>query len=173
MTDQGSGGGLGGISRIVPMWLAVVLLILGLGTIGASFSGFPTYTATLPTDAMEMNGGYAYQVKVPAPTGWQSMFTLPEDSGAANASKLQVFENGQPLGPAHTAHTDVRGVGKGRYSHWAGFVYLSASDNTDARSNGRAYTVQSALGWPLWSLIVAGLLALIGVVGIAGGLSRK
>ena len=55
-------------------------------------------------------------------------------------STVQLYENGQPLGPAHSNHTDVAQTGEGRYSHWVGqgFVF-SASDNTDPNTNGRRY----------------------------------
>lgn len=61
-------------------------------------------------------------------------------SDAEGRSRLQVFEDGRPLGPGHTMHADVRTPGRGRYSHWAGAVYLSTSDNSDPRTNGRVYT---------------------------------
>ncbi len=55
-------------------------------------------------------------------------------------STLILFENGKPLGPAHTLHRDIRSRGKGRYSHWKTQIYFSTSDNSDPRTNGRVYT---------------------------------
>jgi len=60
-------------------------------------------------------------------------------SDASGCSSLKLFENGKPLGPAHSLHDDIRNVGLGRYSHWSGYIYFSSSDNSDPRSNGRMY----------------------------------
>ncbi len=55
-------------------------------------------------------------------------------------STLQLFENGNLLGPSHALHDDIRSKGKGRFSHWKTSLYFSASDNSDPRTNGRSYT---------------------------------
>jgi len=56
------------------------------------------------------------------------------------ASSLQLFENGNPLGPAHSLHRDIRSEGRGRFSHWHSNLYFSSSDNSDPRTNGRVYS---------------------------------
>ncbi len=66
------------------------------------------------------------------------------DKGTGNASQLLIFEDGEPLGPAHSLHADIREKGAGRYSHWTREgLYMSASDNTDPRTNERTYEVAS------------------------------
>ncbi len=55
-------------------------------------------------------------------------------------SRLLLFEDGTPIGPAHASHQTVRNYGRGAYSHWGDTLYFSASDNTDPTTNGRAYT---------------------------------
>ncbi|HJN14548.1 MAG TPA: hypothetical protein QGH10_03605, partial [Armatimonadota bacterium] len=61
---------------------------------------------------------------------------------AGGFSHLVLYEDGEPLGPAHSAHKDIRAEGEGRYSHWgARGLYFSASDNSDPRTNGREYKV--------------------------------
>gem|GEM_PF-241486 len=55
-------------------------------------------------------------------------------------STLRLFENGKGLGPAHVVHVDIRAKGGGRFSHWNTTLYFSASDSSDPRKNGRAYT---------------------------------
>lgn len=57
-------------------------------------------------------------------------------------SPVMLFENGTPLGPAHSSQTDIEDIGEGRYLHSkrVGF-FLSASDNSDPRTNGRNYWV--------------------------------
>lgn len=61
--------------------------------------------------------------------------------------KLQVFENGKPLGPGESLHDNIRKEGKGAYSHWSAgpqrfVIYFSTSDNTDPNINGRTYTLR-------------------------------
>lgn len=55
-------------------------------------------------------------------------------------SKLKLFEDGKELGPAHTAHVQIREHGHGRFSHWKTVLYFAASDGSDPRTNGRKYT---------------------------------
>lgn len=70
-----------------------------------------------------------------APAGWAS------DSPASAGSRLVLLEDGRPLGPAHAVHDEVRRLGAGRYSHWAGSLWFSTSDGSDPNANGRRYTV--------------------------------
>jgi hypothetical protein len=75
-----------------------------------------------------------------------------------SASRLILFEDDKPLGPAHQMHAVLRNKGNGRYSHWGNGLHFSASDNSDPRTNGRAYTVKAPLtvaGWlqrSLWKV---------------------
>jgi hypothetical protein len=63
----------------------------------------------------------------------------PSDVGGGH-SEVVLLEDGKPLGPAHSAHADIRKEGQGRYSHWgARTFWFSASDNSDPRTNGREY----------------------------------
>lgn len=64
---------------------------------------------------------------------------LPSDANNGT-SHLVLLENGKPLAAAHAAHADIRQIGEGRYSHWGQTLYLSTSDNSDPRSNGRLYS---------------------------------
>ena len=61
-------------------------------------------------------------------------------SDSNGRSKLNIYENRELLGPAHSVHKDIRELGKGRYSHWAGYVLFSSSDNSDPGNNGRKYS---------------------------------
>ncbi len=62
-------------------------------------------------------------------------------------SPLRLYENDKPLGPAHALHDEIRTLGNGRFSYWisaipkVGCLFVSASDNTDPRTNGRSYAV--------------------------------
>jgi hypothetical protein len=57
-----------------------------------------------------------------------------------NRSPIIVYEDGKPLGPAHSEHSDIANIGLGRFSHWRGHgIIFSSSDNTDPNLNGREY----------------------------------
>lgn len=58
-------------------------------------------------------------------------------------SPLQLFEDGVPLGPAHSLHALIRGEGRGRFSHWGPqqVLLFSTTDNSDPNRNGRSYTI--------------------------------
>jgi hypothetical protein len=59
-------------------------------------------------------------------------------------SIIELYENDTRLGPAHSDHSDVASLGRGRFSHWrknGTTMYWSSSDNTDPATNGRAYWV--------------------------------
>jgi pectate lyase len=74
---------------------------------------------------------------------------LPQFRDVADANEFPSFstiiicEEKKQLGPAHSAHDDIRTKGMGRYSHWNGSVIFSASDNSDPQTNMREYTVRS------------------------------
>jgi SAM-dependent methyltransferase len=68
----------------------------------------------------------------------------PGDSSLdVGASPLCLYEDGVALGPPHSLHDDIRRLGGGRFSHWGGSLYFSASDNSDPRGNGRAYAISA------------------------------
>jgi hypothetical protein len=60
-------------------------------------------------------------------------------SDQEGSSMLILLEDDIPLAAPHTAHDEIRRLGRGRYSHWGRRIYFSASDNTDPRRNGRLY----------------------------------
>ena len=65
-------------------------------------------------------------------------------SDLESSSSLELFEDDQPLGPAHAPHDQMRSLGGGRFSHWGTHLFFTTSDNSDPRSNGRRYTVREA-----------------------------
>lgn len=103
-------------------------------------------------EALRPDEGFAYVGSLP-------VFTT-DDLGV---SRLQVLEDGHPLGPAHASHDEIRRLGEGRFSHWGiarrpgprrratrllnygSTVLFSASDNSDPRTNGRSYTYRVEL----------------------------
>ena len=67
-------------------------------------------------------------------------------SDRESASRVIVFEGDRALGPGHATHEEIRSRGHGRYSHWGPQVYFSSSDNSDPRTNGRAYRIEERRG---------------------------
>lgn len=135
----------------------ICLIAAGVLALGAAFA--PPITQGL-TGPFTHADGQAYSVLVPD-VGLAPFRYLPGDqSGAPYTSSLLLLENGQPLGPAHSSHADIREKGGGRYSHWNTTLYFSASDNTDPNTNGRAYGIRAeaklARTIPL-ALVLAGL----------------
>jgi len=80
--------------------------------------------------------GFAYRLSLG--TQWMSQT-------ATYPSPARVLENGVPLAWPNALHQEIQHTGQGRYSLWHGGLYLSTSDNTDPRTNGRHYT----LYWPI------------------------
>jgi hypothetical protein len=74
--------------------------------------------------------------------GWLAPVPPHLLSDMESSSLVVLFENGQPLGPAHVSHAEIRARGGGRYSHWGADLYFSTSDNSDPRSNGRRYSLR-------------------------------
>lgn len=79
------------------------------------------------------DGGFAIRIPMDAKL-------ISDSNESPSASSLRVFENGVEIGPAHSVHADIRAKGKGRFSHKSGFLFLSASDNSDPKRNGKKYT---------------------------------
>ena len=87
--------------------------------------------------------------------------SLCDENSAAgpHASDLALYENGQPLGPQHSLHADIREKAGGRFSHWDAALIFSTRDGTDPRANGRVYSVRGStqLRLLLRSLLTIGL----------------
>jgi arylsulfatase A-like enzyme len=79
------------------------------------------------------DAGHAYWAA--APEAWRA------DGPGSSTSRLQLYEDGRPLGPAHALHEDVRARGGGAFSHWAGRLLFSSGDGSDPNANGRRYEV--------------------------------
>lgn len=69
-------------------------------------------------------------------------YSTADTAGNPERSKLQLYEDGVPLGPAHAGHDTINELGLGRYSHWYNgtqLIVFSSSDNSDPNTNGRVY----------------------------------
>lgn len=134
----------GTLSRSVTLVLGVLALYFPLA-IYLKYSYIPQAeppvirTFMLPPFAKFGGDGHAYQAST------EFIASLDELADSANdgaKSPIVIYENGNPLGPAHSSHEDIEKIGYGRFSHWRGMgIIFSASDVTDPNTNGRRYTV--------------------------------
>jgi hypothetical protein len=81
------------------------------------------------------DGGFAFHAHVDV------FEPIEEPNDADQRSPVVLYEDGKPLGPAHSMLGDITSKGGGRYTHLKGVgMVFSSSDNTDPRKNGRHYT---------------------------------
>jgi hypothetical protein len=91
--------------------------------------------------------GPRHPLPVPRPgDGFEWIATLPHLRSLADAmhgttSPLMLFEDGEPIGPAHALHAEIRERGHGRYSHWQQAVHFAPSRNDDAREHVYTYAL--------------------------------
>jgi len=135
---------------LVIMWTVslAAVLILWLPINGLSDMFYQHLPITIQDVQPSGYGGYGY---------WISMGTERFSQNENYQSPAQLFEDGQPLGPGNAAHADIGTLGGGRFSLWKdGFLYFSASDNSDPRTNGRQYVLALPfIRFPLfWSLLI-------------------
>lgn len=150
-------------------WLAVTGIVLFMLHIGWMIlvAHPPSLSYVLPNSTVAPESGFAFVV--PIPSQMRTGYMLPTDTNERpDGSWLTVFEDGRPLGPAHSLHSDIRAKGGGRFSHWGQSLLFSSSDGSDPRLNGRAYSVVSEAKMKrefkvllLTSLLVADLLFLV------------
>jgi hypothetical protein len=138
-------------------WEAVVLpLVLAVDLLALSPRLLPPARVVLASARLQPVDGAAHWISMSGVT--RLPYWLAGDTPAADRrSRLRLFEDGVPLGPAHTLHATIAREGHGRYSHWQGGLVLSSSDGSDPRSNGRRYEVEAPRSLhPLaWWLVAA------------------
>ncbi len=93
----------------------------------------------LPASAMVAGDGWLWTVSLPR------SFPVGDDSATPSRSRLELFEDGMPLGPGHAPHEEVGRLGEGRYSHWHQSLHFSTSDGSDPRNSGRRYVALARL----------------------------
>jgi hypothetical protein len=155
------------------VFLAAILTI-GVALSILAFFGVPT-SQVLSTNSMSKPQGYedgwSYWVPIPKTRGiWKIPRDMPE---SPFASELQLQENGVTIGPPHSEHELIRAYGEGRYSHWGGGLYFSASDNTDPRSNGRIYEATYSKYLPQWAGALGLAITAFSLVGMLSGTLRR
>jgi hypothetical protein len=126
-------------------------------------------SADLASAGMKPDGGFAYTTPIPRPPFG---FVVVSDSSSGSPSELQLRENGQLLGAAHSGHVDIRQRGQGRYSHWLGSLWFSASDSSDPRTNGRTYTVSATASVHPYALAAVALIDVLALIAARSWLVR-
>jgi hypothetical protein len=143
---------------IAIVWLMAVAGVLTFALAIACLAP-PRLEASLTAADISADSGFAYIAAISrrAPAG----YTIASDGIGNTTSNLQLRENGQLLGPAHSLHSDIRQNGQGRYSHWRGSLLFSASDSSDPRVNGRTYSVSAKASVHPFVLAAVALLDLL------------
>jgi hypothetical protein len=133
----------------------------------------PLHRVALSPAAITGVEGKAFAAPMPSPEGPVAVFfQFDRDSATAPvASRLQLYEDGRALGPAHAERDDISALGAGRYSHWEDHLRFSTSDNSDPRVNGRSYRVEAPLTPRFRLQAIALALLLAGGVGAAASLA--
>ncbi|WP_421998991.1 sulfotransferase domain-containing protein [Reyranella sp.] len=79
--------------------------------------------------------GHCWRVRLDDAISWAT-----DTAERPRVCPLALFEDATPLGPPHALHAAVATSGTGRFSVWQdGWLYFSASDNSDPNANGRTY----------------------------------
>ncbi|MEO8360830.1 MAG: hypothetical protein ABI672_12435 [Vicinamibacteria bacterium] len=120
-------------SRLALVLGAAVTLGLASGLESMHTDGeFVLSWETLPVRAANHELGYCFQQPL-GPIGLSSH---------ERPSPAQLLEDGHLLGPGNSQHEDIRNVGHGRFSLWHDYLYFSASDSSDPRTNHKTYEIR-------------------------------
>src|SRR5919199_3785416 len=148
---------------------AVRVARLAFWLVGALLMGFGlSWTTALDVRAARSDGGHAYLVPFRPLLG--VLKASADEPTLPGRSRLVLLEDGRPLGPAHSGRARIRSEGGGAFSHWQDSLYVSASDGSDIRTNGRVYTAKATLrpGNSLRSgIVAAGFAALAAALWLA------
>jgi hypothetical protein len=149
--------------RVALRLLAGLAFLLGVAILCAELFA-PTVSIKINSVDAQLDEGFAYIVPLQRQRGFFYRFRS-DWIDRTKASALILYENGRQLGPAHSSHEEIRRQGAGRFSHWGTAIWLSSSDGTDPRTNGRAYAAQVKLSvrpvWRLTGIILFGTALLV------------
>src|SRR5262249_11107608 len=126
------------------MLLAACITLLAANLGAACFLEFtPRVSGVIARRDIQPELGLAYQV--PIDLAVRRLYVVPTDTvETPTSSRLTLFEDGRALGPSHSVHGDIREKAGGKFSFWSGSIIFSASDGTDPRTNGLAYSYVSS-----------------------------
>src|SRR5216684_1006722 len=119
----------------------LVALLVNAGVILAGLWA-PTVRTSLDLKRFMLDEGSAFKVALNSWLPLKPFVVVSDTLEAPRASSLALLENGRPLGPPHSLHSEIRHRGGGRYSHWVDVLYFSSSDGSDPRTNGYNYSMQ-------------------------------
>jgi hypothetical protein len=145
--------------------IAVMIIVAGVLTIALAVACLAParVSVDLASADMKPDGGFAYIAPIllqPRP-GFE--IVSDNNSNSGSRSNIQLRENGRLLGPAHSLHAEIRERGQGRYSLSQQWLRFSASDSSDPRSNGRAYSVSASTSVHPYVLLAVALFDLSGI----------
>lgn len=135
-----------------PQRLGLPYLLIGLAPLVFAVRGVTEHHALAPTSISHVDGASYIASIEPSPLA-PVLGAASDDPSHGRRSSSRLFEDGRELGPAHALHVGIAAVGKGRFSHWTTAVYLSASDNSDPRTNGRTYRLDTVARLPLLAAV--------------------
>lgn len=130
---------VGRSSRVTRQDLYLALFIVALGLV--VFLLFPPGMTWLEEQSLdgpfEPVEGCVYRLDLRA----AGLADIPNDAnGTLVDSRLEILEDGELLGPAHTNLSDIGASCDGAFAHLQYGLFLSASDGSDPSSNGHTYT---------------------------------
>ncbi len=115
----------------------IALVIFGILVYLHSNALFPLLWQRIPLEIEKavLVDGFAYQV--PLGVNWMNQKSIRQPP-------VNVYEDGVPLQRPNAKIYAVKNLGRGRFFAQSGYLYISTSDNSDPRSNGRGYEIE----WP-------------------------
>jgi hypothetical protein len=123
-------------------------LLIGLAPMALAVHGVRESHLISATSMTHVDGA-SYRASISPSPFAPVLVAASDDPNHPQRSSSRLFEGGRGLGPAHAARIGVATVGKGRFSHWTTAVYFSASDNSDPRTNGRVYRLETVARLPM------------------------
>ena len=88
---------------------------------------------------MPVGGPFRHHLELSYALDIPELADQSDDESNTRRSRLMLYEDGIPLGFAHSEIYEVHTHGRGRFLHQRGSVYFSASDNSNPNENGRSY----------------------------------
>jgi len=152
------------LARLAGLWVVVVLFAGGSEAVRRTRSGeWPRYWRKVKLTDIRPESGFAYVASL----------SRSDLSSHSRPSPARLMENGVVWSEGNDLHTEIRGIGHGRFSFWHDRVLFAASDNSDPRTNGRVYKIYypligARLAGAVYGLatlvLIAAVLATVGAI---------
>jgi hypothetical protein len=131
-----------------PLRHGLAYLLIGLAPVAFAVRGVNEPHLISPTSISHVEG-VSYIAAIPPSPFAPVLDAAADDLSHLQRSSARLFEDARELRPAHAAPVGIAAVGKGRFSHRTKALYLSASDNSDPRTNGRIYRLETVARLPM------------------------